>query len=1223
MIDIDGNVYTTVIIGSQEWTVENLKTTRLNDGTAIPNVTSNSAWFALTTPGYCWYENDIGNKDPYGALYNWYAVNTCKLAPVGWHVATEDDWATLENYLGGTSVAGGKLKETGTTHWNSPNTGATNETGFTAVPGGYRHDPGHMGLPYFDLKLWSAYFWSSTEYNGSSALGRIMTYNSAGCLNTVQAKVNGLSVKCVKDLTMDKWLDLSNPATTGNDGSSEVLAWGVGDVISYPGGPHPSYNFNIRGIKTNLSASFNSSLLWNSISFKRWNAMLPYVLHLDSDIYIGNPFLPSSTVEGLITNVGTISNYNANVLYKTCLMINSNYIIFSKIYSENPYIYTFRGCTFVTPVIISGNYQVTGPKTTLNFYSCLFINTVFSNTEFGADTIYCNNCVFTGKSEAEVKAAWIAGGGSDITFVNCEFNATFPNIESFPNSILDIADGEKKYKLLFSNYDCSVLRGNAYYTDFANDGKCLFGGERIGVGAFWMPNTYYADISTPASIGTGDGLSYANRFGRNDLYTFMKQEVAVNGKWLREYDKFLIEGEYHYVKNDELNFPFSIYMGGQPYVSSPGTRWLSFISATELYRGITASAYGESPVIMEFDSDDNSYARFGNNIFERILTNTSLSGLGGSYYLSYSSSFISHSGVHEIGAMIHSIMNGCTLHVEQLSAPTGSPDIVFRNCLFPKYGSNPVILSSQINTSNIKFEHCRFAATKDQFIANVISKPYVYLDFSLDCEFGIELKQEFPTDFDDLKLKSNVRFHDYAIGTTLDGSDPASWVDYAYGLWMSDRVGVGAFFFDIGVKGKYYAKFTNGQVPGIGTEEYPFNINQVRNYFNSDEGTPCNVEVADKDIIYINDKYDSYVDNYLFNLNIDRPISVELRSWKQTSDDLWGICIEQVYESAPMNIFKSTSSNLLTLNVHDMLILSPTSIPLTLVAPEDNINKLSINFFNILSICSHGLDYVKTDRSADVNMYVSTISADDHISFGATGSNKLMFVDTVFNIGSEADITVGISSNITFDNCETNRSKSDFNVISINSEYLSSNVELLPLALGLSDYFYGDFAYTKFNLRNQGHGSSYWSSNNCNNGILGEDRLGIGAFFFHNHLVYVWLNAVTLGNGTPDFPFTYQQIRNYFNPDQGDPCNIIAYGGDEVRIKGRLINITYNQIFTIGIIIPKGTIKIKSWDIEKLGMWLIDTANSSFTEYVIVGNITNKYIYHLTVEDFMFLQNNS
>lgn len=130
--DADGNTYKIIKIGDQVWTAENLRTTRYNDGTEIPLVTDYTAWTNLTTPSYAWTNNDIGNKSVYGALYNWFAVKTCKLCPSGWHVPTDAEWTILENHLGGITVAGGKMKETGTEHWFAPNTDATNESGFTA-----------------------------------------------------------------------------------------------------------------------------------------------------------------------------------------------------------------------------------------------------------------------------------------------------------------------------------------------------------------------------------------------------------------------------------------------------------------------------------------------------------------------------------------------------------------------------------------------------------------------------------------------------------------------------------------------------------------------------------------------------------------------------------------------------------------------------------------------------------------------------------------------------------------------------------------------------------------------------------------------------------------------------------------------------------------------------------------------------------------------------------
>jgi uncharacterized protein (TIGR02145 family) len=149
----------------------------------------------LTTPRYCWYSNDsIAYANPFGALYNWYAINTSKLCPTGWHVPTIVEWETLKSYLGGTNIAGGKLKEAGTTHWANPNTGATNETGFTALPGGIRQIDCK-----FDSFVNYGYWWSATENLPLNAWYELMGYSYSNLLIGFSPKNCGFSVRCVKD----------------------------------------------------------------------------------------------------------------------------------------------------------------------------------------------------------------------------------------------------------------------------------------------------------------------------------------------------------------------------------------------------------------------------------------------------------------------------------------------------------------------------------------------------------------------------------------------------------------------------------------------------------------------------------------------------------------------------------------------------------------------------------------------------------------------------------------------------------------------------------------------------------------------------------------------------------------------------------------------------------------------------------------------------------------
>jgi len=195
--DIDGNVYHTVTIGTQVWMVENLKTTKYRNGEEIINVTDFHEWSTLATGAFCWFDNDTTYKINYGALYNWYAaIDTRNISPLGWHVPSDDEWTILTNFLGGESVAGGKMKETGTSHWWGPNTGATNESGFTALPGGHKSiDPFHM-LPDIGMR---AFWWSSSELSDSAALCWSINYTESNLWHGYSNKQAGFSVRLVRD----------------------------------------------------------------------------------------------------------------------------------------------------------------------------------------------------------------------------------------------------------------------------------------------------------------------------------------------------------------------------------------------------------------------------------------------------------------------------------------------------------------------------------------------------------------------------------------------------------------------------------------------------------------------------------------------------------------------------------------------------------------------------------------------------------------------------------------------------------------------------------------------------------------------------------------------------------------------------------------------------------------------------------------------------------------
>jgi uncharacterized protein (TIGR02145 family) len=177
--------------------VENLNVTHYRNGYPIPIFTNNTTWNNISIGGYCNYENNPNNSSIYGKLYNWYAVNDIQnIAPIGWHIPTDAEWDTLISFLGGKEVAGGKLKEAGFTHWFEPNKDATNESGFTALPGGLRYSDGT-----FYCLGYQSFWWSSTEYSHNSAMLRTINflYGSIGSYTFGYAKNTGYSVRCLKD----------------------------------------------------------------------------------------------------------------------------------------------------------------------------------------------------------------------------------------------------------------------------------------------------------------------------------------------------------------------------------------------------------------------------------------------------------------------------------------------------------------------------------------------------------------------------------------------------------------------------------------------------------------------------------------------------------------------------------------------------------------------------------------------------------------------------------------------------------------------------------------------------------------------------------------------------------------------------------------------------------------------------------------------------------------
>jgi uncharacterized protein (TIGR02145 family) len=193
--DIDGNVYKTVQIGNQVWMAENLKVTHYRNGDAIPEVTKNDQWDKLKTGAFCVFNNDAANGRKYGKLYNWYAVSDYRdISPIGWHIPTYQEWEILVNYLSGEESAGGKLKEAGTSHWQNPNKGANNSSGFKFLPAGFRHSYGK-----FSNIGCNGYLWNATKNDADTAWGYCLNYNNSKVSNYISFMSSGYSVRCIMD----------------------------------------------------------------------------------------------------------------------------------------------------------------------------------------------------------------------------------------------------------------------------------------------------------------------------------------------------------------------------------------------------------------------------------------------------------------------------------------------------------------------------------------------------------------------------------------------------------------------------------------------------------------------------------------------------------------------------------------------------------------------------------------------------------------------------------------------------------------------------------------------------------------------------------------------------------------------------------------------------------------------------------------------------------------
>lgn len=358
--DIEGNVYNTVKVGSQLWMQENLKATKFRDGTNISNIVDNTAWSTQTAGALCWYDNDMaGNKNTYGALYNYFTtISNLNLCPTGWRVPTDADWSVLETFLDGPAYAGGKLKETGTVHWTSPNYGATNEAGFTALPGGLRMSDGT-----YASKTTNGYWWHSTEATTTTANRRDIAYNTINFYASTVSKNYGFSVRCLqgegKVLPTVTTKAITNLSATGassggdisSDGGAAISARGVCWSTS-PGPTIPIITMTSDGTGAGSYPSNISGLTANTTYYVRAYATNSVGTSYGNEVTFSTSTVPDAPVIGN----ATAGDAQATVTF-TAPANDGGSAITGYTVTSNPGGITGTGTT--SPVIVTGLTNLT------------------------------------------------------------------------------------------------------------------------------------------------------------------------------------------------------------------------------------------------------------------------------------------------------------------------------------------------------------------------------------------------------------------------------------------------------------------------------------------------------------------------------------------------------------------------------------------------------------------------------------------------------------------------------------------------------------------------------------------------------------------------------------------------------------------------------------------------------------------------------------------------
>ncbi|MCX6257927.1 MAG: fibrobacter succinogenes major paralogous domain-containing protein [Bacteroidia bacterium] len=509
LTDYDGNTYNTVQIGSQCWIKENLATTHYSDGTSLVDGT-NAITGDYTTKYWFVYDNNPSNKAIYGLLYTWAAVMNGStssnsnpsgiqgVCPTGWHVPGEAEWTQLTNFFGGGSIAGGKLKEAGINHWVSPNTGATNESGFTALPGGYRDLNGTF---YYVGDY--GYWWSSTEYDATSAWNRYLLYNSSGVDGYYgSSKASGFSVRCLRDnftqvslpsVTTSNITDITQTNATGggeitNDGGATITVRGV--CWNNTGDPTTSDSHTTGGTGTGIFTSSITGLSANTLYFVR-----AYATNSAGTAY-GSNMQFTTPATAFTCGTSTITDYDANI-YNTVQIGNQCWI------KENMATTHYSDGTSLVDGTSAGN--IYGNYTTKYWF--VYNNSISNKATYGL--LYTWAAVMNGAASSSANPSGVQGV--------CPTGWHVPS------------DAEWKQMEMFLGMSQSQADATGY-RGTTEGGKL----KETGTTHWNSPNTEATNSSDftalPGGIRGGDG-TFANLGGFG--YWWSATEVAAPNSWYR------------------------------------------------------------------------------------------------------------------------------------------------------------------------------------------------------------------------------------------------------------------------------------------------------------------------------------------------------------------------------------------------------------------------------------------------------------------------------------------------------------------------------------------------------------------------------------------------------------------------------------------------------------------------------------------------------------------